>query len=160
MIRDLDFADWCVDAWICDGNAVLRQVDVATREEHLPQQNADLSIDLEMLVNHDGRLSRQEGDLVPEGSHFANGDSTALPQGHHLVPREDHLAFDLHDVSFHRNVPSSQPMAAKKEGGTQCQPDASRQDRKELGLLRVTYSVTGAVAEDWPFFLSAKRSFM
>ena len=67
MIRDLDFADWCVDAWICDGNAVLRQVDVATREEHLPQQRADLSIDLEMLVNHDGRLSRQEADLVPAG---------------------------------------------------------------------------------------------
>ena len=149
-----------MDAWICDGNAVLRKVGVATREERLPQQRADLSIDLAMLVNHDDRLSRQEGDLVPAGANIQNGDSNALPQEHHLLPREDHLAFDLHDVSFHRSVPSSQPMAAKKEGGTRCQPDASRQDRKELGLLRVTYSVTGAVAEGWPFFLSAKRSFM
>ena len=91
---------------------------------------------------------------------MANGDHTALPQGSHFLPREHHLAFDLHDVSFHRSVTISQPMAAKKEGGTRCQPDASRQDRKELGLLRVTYSVTGAVAEGWPFFLSAKRSFM
>lgn len=122
MIRDLDFEDWCVDAWICDGNAVLRQVDVATREEHLPQQNADLSIDLEMLVNHDGRLSRQEADLVPAGADLPNYCSNALPQGHHLLSREDHLAFDLHDVSFHRSVPSSQPMAAKKKEA----PGASR----------------------------------
>ena len=67
MIRVVDFENWRVDAWIRDGNAVLRQVDVATREERLPQQRADLSIDLEMLVNHDGRLSRQEADLVPAG---------------------------------------------------------------------------------------------
>ena len=67
MIRDVDFEDWCVEVWIREGNVVLRQVDVATREERLPQQRADLSIDLEMLVNHDDRLSRQEGDLVPAG---------------------------------------------------------------------------------------------
>jgi hypothetical protein len=63
----VDIEDWRVDAWICDGNAVSRQVDVATREERLPQQRADLSIDQEVLANHDDRLSRQEGDLVPAG---------------------------------------------------------------------------------------------
>lgn len=65
MIRVVDFEDWCVDAWICDGNAVLRQVDVATREDRLPQQHADFSIDPEMVAIRDGRLSRLEGDLVP-----------------------------------------------------------------------------------------------
>jgi hypothetical protein len=54
-----------------------------------------------------------------------------LPHGIHLFPREDHLAFDLQDLSFHRSVLSSQPMAAKK-GGARCQPDASRQDRETL----------------------------
>jgi hypothetical protein len=54
-----------------------------------------------------------------------------LPQEIHLLLREDHLAFDLHDLSFHRSVLLSQPMAAKK-GGARCQPDASRQDRETL----------------------------
>ena len=53
---------------------------------------------------------------------MANGDHTALPQGSHFLPREHHLAFDLHDVSFHRSVPISQPMAAKKKEA----PGASR----------------------------------
>lgn len=61
----------------------------------------------------------------------ANREIDVLPHVIHLFPREDHLAFDLQDLSFHRSVLSSQPMAAKK-GGARCQPDASRQDREAL----------------------------
>ena len=61
----MDFEDWRIDVWLLDGNAVLRNVEVATREDRLPQQHADFSIDPEMVAIRDGRLSRLEGDLVP-----------------------------------------------------------------------------------------------
>ena len=61
----MDFEDWRIDVWLLDGNAVLRNVEVATREDRLLQQHADFSIDPEMVAIRDGRLSRLEGDLVP-----------------------------------------------------------------------------------------------
>jgi len=51
VIRDADIEDWRIHVWICDGNAVLRQVEVSALEEGMQQQHANLTIGAEIAAN-------------------------------------------------------------------------------------------------------------